>query len=69
MIDLLASEVSKLKVEQNSGKGRVPNTFAPPNPNPYRRENEQLQILQRNKDANEGQRVKTPFQNAVMEEE
>ena len=45
MIESLASEISKLKVEQNPGKGRVPNTFAPRNPNPYRRTNEQLQIL------------------------
>jgi len=28
-----------------------------------------MQILQRKKDANEDQRVKTPFQNAIMEEE
>jgi len=28
-----------------------------------------LQILQRRKDANEDQRVKTPFQDVVMEEE
>ena len=28
-----------------------------------------MQILQRSKDANEDQRVKTPFQNVVMEEE
>ena len=71
MIESLASEISKLKVEQHLGKGIVPNTFAPrnPNPNPYRRTNEQLQILQRNKDANEDQRVKAPFQNAVVEEE
>jgi len=61
MIESLASEVSKLKVEQHSGKRRVPNTFAPPNPNPYRRANEQLQILQRSKEANEDQRVKVPF--------
>ena len=69
MIDSLASKISKLKVEQHPGKGRVPNTFAPRNPKPYRRANEQLQILQRRKDANEDQRVKTPFQNVVMEEE
>ena len=44
MIESLASEISKLKVEQHPGKGRVPNTLAPrnPNPNPYRRTNEQL---------------------------
>ena len=69
MIESLASKISKLNVEQHPGKGRVPNTFAPRNRNPYRRANEQLQILQRSKDANEDQRVKTPFQNVVMEEE
>ena len=71
MIESLASKISKLKVKQHPGKGRVPNTFAPrnPNPNPYRRTNEQLHILQRNKDANEDERVKAHFQNAVMEEE
>jgi len=41
MIESLASEVSKLKVEQHSGNGRVPSAFAPPNQNPYRRANEQ----------------------------
>ncbi|CAA3004354.1 Hypothetical predicted protein, partial [Olea europaea subsp. europaea] len=69
MIEALALEISKLKVEKHSGNGRVTNTFSPPNPNPCRRENEQLRILQRSKDANEDQRVKTPFQNPVMEEE
>ena len=69
MIESLASEISKLKFKQHFGRRRVPNTFAPRNPNPYRRANEQLQVLQRSKDANEDQRVKTPFQNVVMEEE
>ena len=69
MIESLASKISKLNVEQHPGKGRVPNTFAPRNPNPYRKVNEQLWILQRRKDANEDQRVKTHFQNVVMEEE
>ena len=51
MIESLASKISKLKVEQHPRKGRVPNTFAPrnPNPNPYRRTNAQLQILQKTK--------------------
>jgi len=43
--------------------------LALPNPNPYRGAKELLQILQRNKDANEDQRVKTLFQSIVMEEE
>ena len=40
MIESLASKISKLKVEKHPGKGRVPNTFAPRNSNPYRRVNE-----------------------------
>ena len=40
MIESLAYEVSKLKIEKHSGKGRVNNTFAPLNPNLYRRPNE-----------------------------
>ena len=58
MIESLVAEISKLKVEQNSGKARLPKTFSPRNPNPFRRENEQLQIIQRGKEANEEQRVK-----------
>jgi len=45
MIESLAAKISKLKVEQSSGKVRLPNTFGPRNPNPFRRENEQLQII------------------------
>ena len=61
MIESLAAEISKLKVEQNSGKTRQQNTFAPRNPNPFRRGNEQLQIIQRGKETNEEQKVKSPF--------
>ena len=57
MIDSLAAVISKLKVEQNSGKTRQQNTFAPRNPNPFRRANEQLQIIQRGKETNEKQKV------------
>ena len=69
MIESLAAEISKLKVEQSFGKARLPNTFAPKNPNPFRRANQQLQIIQRAKETSEEERVKTPFQNVVMEEE
>ena len=40
MIESLAAEISKLKVEQSSGKARFQNTFAPKNQNPFRRANE-----------------------------
>ena len=66
MIESLATEISKLKVEQNAGKATLPNTFTPRNPNPFRRANEQLQIIQRGKEASDEQRIKTPFQNVVM---
>jgi len=69
MIESLAAEISKLKVEQNSREAMLPNTFSPRNPNPFGREYEQLQIIQRGKEANAEQRVKSSFQNVVMEEE
>ena len=40
-----------------------------PNAFPYRRNNQQVQILQRDKNAAEDQRIRVPFQNAVLEEE
>jgi hypothetical protein len=70
VIESLTSKLSKMKLEnKNPTKGREPNTFIPRNPNPYRRNNEQHQILQRNRNANEDQNIKTPFQNTIMEEE
>ena len=69
MIESMAAEISKLKVEQNSGKKGQHNTFSLRNKNLFRRANEQLQVIQRGKEASEEQRVKTPFQNIVMEEE
>jgi len=69
VIESLAAEISKLKVEQSFGKARLPNTFDPRNSNPFRRANNQLQIIQRGKETYEEQKVKTPFQNVVMEEE
>jgi len=67
MIESLADEISKLKVEQTSGKTRQQSTFAPRNPNPFKKANEQLQIMQRGEEAKEDHKVKAPFQNAVME--
>ena len=69
MVESLAAEISKLKVERSSGKARLLNTFAPRNPNRLRIVNEQSQIIQIGKEANEEKRVKTPFHNIVMEEE
>jgi ribonuclease HI len=72
MLDSLTSEMSKLKVQnQPPAKARESNTFAPRNQNafPYRRNNPQTQILQRDKNPNEDQRIKAPLQNVVMDED
>jgi len=47
MIESLAVKISKLKVEQSFGKARLQNTFSPRKPDPFRRSNEQFQIIQR----------------------
>jgi hypothetical protein len=72
MLDSLTSEMSKLKVQnQPPAKARESNTFSPRNPNafPYRRNNPQTQILQRDRNPNEDQRIKVPLQNVVMDED
>ena len=72
MLDSLTTEMSKLK---DRGKlpirGKGSNDFAPKNPNifPYRRNNPQDQILQRDRNPAEEQRIRSPFQNVVLEEE
>jgi hypothetical protein len=72
MLDSLTSELSKLKVQnQPPAKAKESNTFSPRNPNafPYRRNNPQTQILQRDRNSNEDQRIKVPLQNVVMDED
>ena len=69
MIESLAAEISKLKVEQTLGKTRQQNTFAPRNPSPFRKANEQLQIMLKGEESKEDHKVKAPFQNVVTEEE
>ena len=52
-------------------RGKGPNDFTPRNPNfvPYRRNNPPVQILQRDRNQAEDQRIRAPFQNVVLEEE
>ena len=52
-------------------RGKGTNVFTPINPNfvPHRRNNPLAQILQRDKNQVEDQRIRAPFQNAVLEEE
>ena len=52
-------------------RGKGPNDFAPRKPNffPYKRNNPPAQILQRDRNQVEDQRIRTPFQNVVLEEE
>jgi hypothetical protein len=66
MLDSLTSEMSKLKVQnQQPARAKEPNAFAPRNPNafPYRRNNPQVQILQRDRNAANDQRIRLPLQN------
>ena len=72
MLDSMTSEMSKLKVQnQQPAREKETNTFAPRNPNdfPYRRNNPQVQILQRDRNPVDDQRVRPPFQNAVLDED
>ena len=64
--------MSKLKDQgllQVRGKGTT--EFDPRNPNavPYRRGNPLFQILRRERNQGEDQRIRAPFQNVVLEEE
>jgi hypothetical protein len=72
MLESLTSEMSKLKVQnQQPARAKEPNTLAPRNPNTfaYRRNNLQVQILQRDRNPVDDQRVRPPFQNAVLDED
>jgi hypothetical protein len=72
MLESLTSEMSKLKVQnQQLARAKEPNTFTPRNPNafPYRRNNPQVQILQRDRNPVDEQRIRPPLQNAVLDEE
>ena len=72
MLDTLTSEMSKLKVQnQTPIRTKEPGNLAPRNPNTfqYRRNNPQTQILQRDRNSNEDQRIRVPLQNVVMDEE
>jgi len=40
MMESFSVEISKMKVEQNSGKTRKQNAFSPRNQNPFRKANE-----------------------------
>ena len=73
LLDNLTAEISKLKDQRHLPvRGKGPNDFAPWNPNfvPYnRRGNPLVQILRRERNQGEDQRIRAPFQNAVLEEE
>jgi hypothetical protein len=73
MLESLTSEISKLKIENKQPvKGRgtydYTNRNSNHNPNNFRRNNQQVQILQRERNPIEDQKIKAPLQNVVMEE-
>jgi hypothetical protein len=74
MLESLTSEISKLKIENKQPvKGRgtydYTNRNSNQNPNNFRRNNQPMQILQRERNPTEDQRIKAPLQNVVMDED
>jgi hypothetical protein len=74
MLESLTSEISKLKIENKQpvkGRGTYDSAGRNPNQNPnnLRRNNQPTQILQREKNPTEDQRIKVPLQNVVMDED
>jgi hypothetical protein len=74
MLESLTSEISKLKIENKKpAKGRGTYDYAGRNPNQnpnnFRRNNQPTQILQREKNPTEDQRIKAPLQNVVMDKD
>ena len=72
LLDNLTTKMSKLKDQGHLPvRGKGPSDFAPRNPNfvPYKRVNPLVQILRRERNQGEDQRIRAPFQNAVLEEE
>ena len=69
ILDNLTTEMYKIKDQgQLPIRGKGPNDFSPINPNifPYIRKNPQAQILQRDRNPAEEQRIEAPFQNVVL---
>ena len=72
LLDNLTAEICKLK---DRGKipvrGKGPSDFVPRNPNfvPYRRGNPLVQILRRESNQGEDQKIRAPFHNDGLEEE
>jgi hypothetical protein len=74
MLESLTSEMSKLKIENKQpakGKGsyEYPHRNPNQNPNTFRRNNQQTQILRRERNPTEDQKVRAPLQNTVMDED
>ena len=72
LLDNLTAEMSKLKDQGHLPmRGKGPSDFAPLKLNfvPYRRRNPLVQILKRETNQGEDQRIRAPFQNVVLEEE
>jgi hypothetical protein len=74
MLESLTSEISKLKIENKQpvkGRGTYDYVGRNPNQNPnnFRRNNQPMQILQRERNPTEDQRINFPLQNVVMDED
>jgi hypothetical protein len=74
MLESLTSKMSKLKIENKQptkGKGsyEYPKRNPNQNPNTFRRNNQQTQILRRERNPTEDQKVRASLQNTVMDED
>ena len=74
MLESLTSEISKLKIEnkqptQGKGSYEYPHRNPNQNPNTFRRNNQQFQILKKERNPTEDQKVRSPLQNTMMEED
>ena len=73
MLETLTYEMSKIKLDGKSpAKGRNQNDYPNRNQNQnqsWRRNNQQVQLMQRAKNPTDEQRIRAPFQNVVLDEE
>jgi len=74
MLKSLTSKISKLKIKNKQpvkGRGTYDSTGINPNqsPNNFKRNNQPTQILQREKNPTEDQRIKVPLQNVMMDKD
>jgi hypothetical protein len=74
MLESLTLEMSKLKIEnkqptKEKGSYEYPHINPNHNPNTFKRNNQQTHILRRERNPTEDQKIRSPLQNTVMDED